>query len=397
MKHIAILKKNFKAQGGLEKQTLLIIGALLKKGHKISILTTKNEHSKNEHSKNEHLSNDIYQMNILKHPNISIYFTKQSFINILNTLKFNSFCKKWIKKNRVDISLAMDRTTNQTHIRAGEGVHRSYLKNRKNILRYLNPKHLLLLNLEKKAFENSLLKKIIVNSNMVKEQILKYFKIDPKIIKVIHNSVEFKKNKKDFDLSKKELLAKELLTKGLLKKQILKNLNLPQNKRFLLFASHDYKRKGLKIVLKALSLIKDLDIHLLVVGKDKNIKKYKKICEKLKIKDKITFFTNKKNLIPFYQISDILVLPTIYDPFANVVVEALSMGVYVITSKENGAGEILKDFSGYILKTKNPKELAYIIKKRAFLKPYPDAKKIRESIKHLDTSLQLNKLINEIL
>ena len=40
------------------------------------------------------------------------------------------------------------------------------------------------------------------------------------------------------------------------------------------------------------------------------------------------------NVLKFYKIADCLVIPSFYDPFANVTVEALAMGVFVITSNE---------------------------------------------------------------
>ena len=44
---------------------------------------------------------------------------------------------------------------------------------------------------------------------------------------------------------------------------------------------------------------------------------------------------------PFYQMADALVIPSFYDPFANVTVEALAMGLFVLSSKHNGGPEIL--------------------------------------------------------
>ena len=51
-----------------------------------------------------------------------------------------------------------------------------------------------------------------------------------------------------------------------------------------------------------------------------------------------------------YAAADVFLLPTLYDPFANVTLEALAAGLPVITSAQNGASEIMMDDeSGFIL------------------------------------------------
>ena len=41
--------------------------------------------------------------------------------------------------------------------------------------------------------------------------------------------------------------------------------------------------------------------------------------------------------------ADIFILPTIYDPFSNACLEALASGLPVITTRENGFSEIIRD------------------------------------------------------
>jgi UDP-glucose:(heptosyl)LPS alpha-1,3-glucosyltransferase len=51
-----------------------------------------------------------------------------------------------------------------------------------------------------------------------------------------------------------------------------------------------------------------------------------------------------------YAAADVFLLPTLYDPFANVTLEALAAGLPVITSAQNGASEIIDDDkNGFIL------------------------------------------------
>lgn len=365
------------ASGGLEKQTNLIINALIKRGFIIHFVTTRPK------------------FNLPLQENISFNFVKRwPLFSFFRILFFNIQANSWVKKNKPEIILGIDRTTNQTHIRAGNGVHRAYLEKRKKyfgfldyLLNKLNPLHYLVLHIEKKAFENNDLKKIIVNSNMVKSEILKYYWVDPKKIEVIHNGVEWATCEKAFDRSFQD------------REEIAKKLNLDPSKFFFLFVGNGFKRKGLDKVLIALSEMAEKNFHLLIVGKDKNLNKYKKFVNDIGLRSNVSFFGVQPSLELFYQLSDALILPSYYDPFANVTLEALSMGLFTITSKENGAHEIIDEENGIILNNLNDiqeikKSLENAMKKK---KNYQNAKKIRDSVKHLDVPSYLDKFIDTLL
>lgn len=380
-KHIAILKYSFKSTGGLEKQTHYIIKYFLNLGYKISILTKK-----------------ISKNKILHNKNVKIYFFTPFFpFKFSKVLGFDHFCKKWIKRHDPDISFSMEKTSYHSHIRAGAGVHKKYLETKKiffkNPLKYffyktISPFHLVILRKEKKGFENPFVKKIIVNSNMIKSQILKTFKVEENKIVIIQNGVQWKLFQKDFESWQEDKI-----------KILQKNKKLNPSTYFFLFVGNGYERKGLKILLKALFLIKKENFHLLVVGKDKKIKDFEKYVKKLQLENKIIFFKEQNNnkILDFYKIADCLTIPSFYDPFANVTIEALSMGLFIITSKQNGAFEIINKENG-IISNLNPLDLSKALKK-ALLKRKTKKSSflIRNSVKNLDFSNQLKKLKDAIL
>lgn len=51
----------------------------------------------------------------------------------------------------------------------------------------------------------------------------------------------------------------------------------------------------------------------------------------------------QKKTLDFYQMADALLLPTLYDPFPNVILEALSCGLPVITSTTCGGAEFIQN------------------------------------------------------
>lgn len=50
----------------------------------------------------------------------------------------------------------------------------------------------------------------------------------------------------------------------------------------------------------------------------------------------------RKEVLPCYHAADALILPTLYDPFPNVILEAMSCGLPVITSERCGGAEFIE-------------------------------------------------------
>jgi UDP-glucose:(heptosyl)LPS alpha-1,3-glucosyltransferase len=74
--------------------------------------------------------------------------------------------------------------------------------------------------------------------------------------------------------------------------------------------------------------------YLIVVGKEKGWAR--RLAKKLGVNEQVRF-TGPKEPDTYYGASDIFVLPTFFDPCANVTFEALACGLPVLTSAQNGA------------------------------------------------------------
>ena len=243
--------------------------------------------------------------------------------------RFPKFIPSWVrvllfniqvcstKKNRFYFSL--ERITCPDVYRAGDGVHKVFLKYcHKSIF---NPLHRIYLYIEKRCFNNA--KLIIANSKMVKNQIIKAYGINDSKIHVIYNGIEIC----DFDRNKAF--------------NRLDSLFKLDNHKIILFVGSGFERKGVREFLEIISRLKDYNIKAIVVGKEKNIKLYYDLAIKLDIGDKVVFTGPREDVSDFYAISDIFVLPTHYEPFSNVVLEAMAFENIVFTTKQNGASEIL--------------------------------------------------------
>ncbi len=108
---------------------------------------------------------------------------------------------------------------------------------------------------------------------------------------------------------------------------------------FLLVGSA-YARKGVGRVLEALAAV-PAPAHFIVVGRDRRSAKYAALARRFGVAHRVTFAGPQKDPRPFYGAADAFVLPTLYDPFPNAVLEAMASGLPVVTSDRCGAAELV--------------------------------------------------------
>ena len=116
-----------------------------------------------------------------------------------------------------------------------------------------------------------------------------------------------------------------------------------------LFIGQDFERKGLMQALLAVSMLKEPRLKLTVVGKrDQRFRPPPDAAAQF------SFAGEVKDPRPFYRDADFFVLPTKHDPCSLVVLEALAMGVPVISTRFNGACEIMTNgVHGFVLDDPN--------------------------------------------
>lgn len=133
-------------------------------------------------------------------------------------------------------------------------------------------------------------------------------------------------------------------------------VNLPErvlklranNGLLLLHVGNLHQQKGQAITLQLVQKLRLKGIEAAVIfageGPDKN--KLISQSEKLKIKDYVLFagYVPQKKLGAYYEISDLVVLPSFNETFSAVPLEALSHARITLVSSECGAKEVLDDF-----------------------------------------------------
>ena len=145
-----------------------------------------------------------------------------------------------------------------------------------------------------------------------------------------------------------------------------KKMNKTEN--LIIFVARLMRRKGLHVLLKALSYLKN-PIHLVIIGPSREDKYYTEILntintQKRKTNHKISYlgFVNSKRALMLYQKASVFVCPSLEEEFGIVNLEALSCETPVVASNVGGIPEIVHDhINGILVPPNDPIELANAI------------------------------------
>lgn len=310
---IALIRQRYTPFGGAERFVASAVQALRAEGASLTIVTRQWESG----AKNSAL--------ICDPPYLGSLWRDWGFARcVCNTLKNHTF----------DLVQSHERIACCDVFRAGDGVHRAWLAQRRRVLGplgkirlALNPYHHYVLAAEKKLFSSPRLKAVICISHMVKDDIRRHYDVPEDKLHVIYNGVD--------TATFHPVAARQQ------RPATRTAFGIPPDAPLFLFVGSGFERKGLKITLDALAQLPET-AHLLVVGKDKQMQAFRRYADKLGIAARVHFAGGQQDVRPFYGAADALVFPTLYEPFGNVALEAFACGLPVITSTHSGAAELIR-------------------------------------------------------
>lgn len=203
--------------------------------------------------------------------------------------------------------------------------------------RRVMPRHRTLLDLERRYFLSSKIERFVAVSSNVAEDLAEFYKVGGDRIAVVPNGF----SDADFNLARRDGE----------RESARRALGLSDHHVGLLFVANELHRKGFGPLLRALAASSDERLQLDVVGAV-DPRPYVSLMERLGVSSRVRFHGPTGDVARFMCAADLFVLPTQYEAFGLVLIEALACGLPVITSRDAGASHAVEmGRNGYLLES----------------------------------------------
>ncbi|MBG85437.1 MAG: hypothetical protein CMO80_00860 [Verrucomicrobiales bacterium] len=299
---LALIRRKFSATGGAELYLQRLLGALKAHGHELHLFSESWESAPDD---------------VETHP-ISINANRHEA-----PFAFAAAVDTELKRHQFDCVFSLERTVRQDVYRAGDGVHKVCLQRRRQFAPFwrrpfvnMGAFHRNMQKLETVTFDPENTRHIIVNSEMVRGEIMEHFNFPPGRIHLIRNGIEVKR----FQSGER--------------RKTRESFRIHDDDFVMLFVGSGWERKGLKYLIRAYEVMSGNNVKVLVVGKGR---------KPFFANEGVIFTGPLPNVEEAYFAADLLVFLPIYDPCSNVVSEALAADLPVVTSKYNGAHELIRE------------------------------------------------------
>lgn len=143
--------------------------------------------------------------------------------------------------------------------------------------------------------------------------------------------------------------------------KLRQELGIDRAETVIICVANLHVNKGHKFLLEAFEKVfrRDKQIKLLLVGDGEEKENLKKQIENYKAKNNILFLGKRTDVPELLKISDIFVLPTMFEGMSNAILEAMACGLPIITTDIPENRELIKDkINGILVPVNNTNEIA---------------------------------------
>ncbi len=314
--HIALIRKDYDDRhGGAERYCTALARGLADRGHSVHLFAGRHQ--------------------IESHPHITLHAVP--YITAPSSLKNVSFqysAKKKVRQYRFDIINGLSQVYPQDVYRLGDGLHRHWLRVQTphfflRLLKENLPRHRVILEIEKKIISDAGLRRIVVNSHMCADQLQLYYGFSADKTSLIYNGVDLSR----FNTGSR---AKN-------RHMIRSRLGVSEADTMLLFAGHNFTRKGLSHAVSCCAALRERGIpaQLIAAGRGRT-EPVLRHAHRWGIRKHVKLLGPVENMLPLYHAADLLIHPALYDPCSNVCLEAMACALPVLTTRSNGASELIE-------------------------------------------------------
>jgi UDP-glucose:(heptosyl)LPS alpha-1,3-glucosyltransferase len=271
--------------------------------------------------------------------------------------------------------------------RAGEGVHAAYLAERRRFETRLGKAGLSLslfhretLRLERATYASPRLKAVIAISKMVADDIVRHYDYPAERVHHIPNGIDLDRFRPDLR-ERHRAAVRSLLRVG-------------DDRPVILFVGSGFARKGLLGSIKAVASL-DGEPELWVIGQDSDARSFKQAGDRLGLGGRLRMMGPQKDMLPWYGAADIAVLPSIYDPFGTVAIEAMASGLPTVVSTGCGASELVERFDPMLVRDAvDESDLAAGLARALQLSSHPGtAARVRTAAEHYGINTMIKRMM----
>jgi len=300
---VLIIARPFVFHGGVERATRDLVGALVEHGHDV------------------HLASPPGQAPVA---GVTLHRLPLPPLPApARVLLLAALARRLAARGAWDVVQTHERALGAHVYRAGEGCHRAYLASRDG-----GPGrglyHRVVLALERRVFART--PRLVAIARAGKREIQTLYGVPADRVDVVYNGV---------DLTRFHPRVRETL-----RRPARAEADVAAGAFVALFVGSGFERKGLATAIEALARLDDRRARLLVAGKGDETP-YRALAGRYGVADRVRWLGPRADVERWYAAADACVLPSRYEPFGNVHLEALACGLPVVASTAAGGGEVV--------------------------------------------------------
>jgi UDP-glucose:(heptosyl)LPS alpha-1,3-glucosyltransferase len=257
--------------------------------------------------------------------------------SVQRMVTFAKAVEQHLTRTAYDVVFGLGKTWSQDVLRLGGGCYQTYLERTYRTAGQWLQRRLGIgwyktrqtLAIEARALAPGACARLITNAEMVKRDVMARYGMSAETITVIPNGVDLERFHPRHRPEAGAALRRQC---GFEPRHVV-----------VLFLGTGYYRKGLDRVLAVFpELLRERpEARLLVVGYDSDLRQWQNQVRRRGLAAQVCFLGGRRDPEACYRASDLYVLPTRYDPFANATLEALATGLPVLTTCTNGGSEAI--------------------------------------------------------
>jgi UDP-glucose:(heptosyl)LPS alpha-1,3-glucosyltransferase len=301
---VALICRPFSFHGGIETVTAGLMGELVRRGYELELLTTAGQPPVPGVT--------VRSLPVIRQP------------SVLRLLSFGLAAALAVHARDYDIVQSHERCFRQDIYRAGEGTHRGYLEALGRRSAAMSPYHRVVLALERRIFRLKGTRHIVANSRQAKGEIERLYGTPQ--VSLVYNGVDLARFNPD--------------NRVRLRSEVRDRWGLPREAWVVVFIGSGFERKGLGPLIEGVSRLRDPQMRLVVAGKGRT-GPYAGLAARLGVSDRVRWMGPRRDVECLYAAADVVAVPSLYDPFPNVLLEGLASGVPGLASARTGGAELI--------------------------------------------------------